>query len=146
MKISSSKIVQLYIFLLSACLVLGCAISAILWFFDLRWTLQLGFIVAMLSIILILLQKCSVVDYDSTGEVLSVKKYFVLFPKQMELFEIPKIYVTKWKIEKKIWKSYLILYFENSQGKKLIRYIDISTYTQQQILKIQSDLNQYEQR
>ena len=146
MKINSSKIVQFYILLIGICVFLLTVCSVLLWLFDLHWIIRIVFLLSMLCIIFYLVQKCFIVDYDSTGEVLSVKKNFFLFPKKIELFEIPKIYVTKWKIENKIWNSYLILDFENSEGRKLRRYIDISSYTQQQKISLESDLNKYDER
>ena len=72
---------------------------------------KLVLVIIAISLFLLLIRGTTVVEYDSSGEVLIIKS-------KVDCFEIPKDLIYSYKLEKGFLRKFLMIYFVTSSGKK----------------------------
>ena len=98
--------------------------------------------VALLSLFLLMIRGINVVEYDSSGEVLIVKSFtfFYNIKSKVDCFEIPKDLIYSYKLEKGFLRKFLMIYFVTSSGKKIMKYFDITHFSNEEINEIEKKL------
>ena len=103
---------------------------------------KLVLVIIAISLFLLLIRGTTVVEYDSSGEVLVIKSFtfFYFIKSKINCFEIPKDIIYSYKIEKGFLRKFLMIYFVTSSGEKIMKYFDITHCSSEEINKIEEDL------
>ena len=102
---------------------------------------KLVLVIIAISLFLLLIRGTTVVEYDSSGEVLVIKSFtfFYFIKSKINCFEIPKDIIYSYKIEKGFLRKFLMIYFVTSSGKKIMKYFDITHCSSEETNKIEED-------
>ena len=103
---------------------------------------KLVLVIIAISLFLLLIRGTTVVEYDSSGEVLVIKSFtfFYFIKSKINCFEIPKDIIYSYKIEKGFLRKFLMIYFVTSSGKKIMKYFDITHFSSEEINEIEKKL------
>ena len=103
---------------------------------------KLVLVIIAISLFLLLIRGTTVVEYDSSGEVLVIKSFtfFYFIKSKINCFEIPKDIIYSYKIEKGFLRKFLMIYFVTSSGEKIMKYFDITHFSSEEINKIEKKL------
>ena len=103
---------------------------------------KLVLVIIAISLFLLLIRGTTVVEYDSSGEVLVIKSFtfFYFIKSKINCFEIPKDIIYSYKIEKGFLRKFLMIYFVTSSGKKIMKYFDITHFSNEEINEIEKKL------
>ncbi len=103
---------------------------------------KLILVIIAISLFLLLIRGTTVVEYDSSGEVLVINSFTFLYFIQSKIncFEMPKDVIYSYKIEKGGLRKFLMIYFVTSSGKKIMKYFDVTHFSSEETNKIEKDL------
>ena len=106
------------------------------------WQSKLILVIIAISLFLLLIRGTNVVEYDSSGEVLIIKSFtfFYNIKSKVDCFEIPKDLIYSYKLEKGFLRKFLMIYFVTSSGKKIMKYFDITHFSNEEINEIEKKL------
>lgn len=130
-------IILLMIFILGICWILNYHFEIIEQISNKKWIFFL--VIVIVLFLTYLLYQLRVFDYDSMGEVITIKYLFPFSQKKtiaIKLFELPKENIVSYKLQKSFFKKKLEINFKNSRGIIMKKYFDVSTCTKSQILKL----------